>query len=75
MTSSPAAREPLRDGAYYRLPSGVIGRVGRCRSCGAEVVFARNPYTGKVPPYDPDGAPHFASCPDADEWRGRGKER
>lgn len=71
----------------------------RCRSCKAEVVFARHYMTGRAQPLelDPGGAfvltgdggyepfqplirpdhrelpryaSHFATCPEADGWRG-----
>lgn len=39
-----------------------------CRSCNAPVVWGETP-GGKRAPFDPDGANHFISCPDARAWR------
>jgi hypothetical protein len=60
------------------------GDLGKCRSCGADVVFVFNPKSGKSPPYNPTeqvvhgktypvGASHFATCPQAPSWRGKAK--
>jgi hypothetical protein len=59
-----------------KLPDGRMGDLAKCRSpkCGAVVVFATNPKTGKTPPYDLDGTPHFATCPDAESFRGKAKK-
>lgn len=43
---------------------------GRCRSCGAEVLWCRTP-AGKKAPIDRQGTSHFATCPQADQWRKR----
>ena len=40
----------------------------RCRSCHAVVVWGETAH-GKRAPFDPDGANHFASCPDRRAWR------
>lgn len=61
--------------ARVRLPNGLEREAGRCRSCGAAVVFVLNPRTGRRPPYDPSGDSHFATCPDAQRWRGRSAKR
>lgn len=42
--------------------------LGTCRSCGATVRWAETK-TGKKMPLDADGTSHFATCPDADQWR------
>jgi hypothetical protein len=68
----------------FTFPDGREGDLGKCRSCGAEVVFVTNPKTGKSPPYNPTevtvdgkthkaGASHFATCPQAPDWRGKAK--
>lgn len=61
----------------YQLPDGRVGDVRPCRgkNCGEEVVFAENPKTGRKPPYNKDGTPHFATCVDAAEFRGRATAR
>ena len=43
---------------------------GHCRSCGAEVLWCFTP-KGKKAPIDRDGRSHFATCPQADQWRRR----
>lgn len=70
--------------------AGTLAELGRCRSCGAYVVFLRQP-SGRTPPYDVDVDPlgdayeikrdaerrpvsHFSSCPDAASWRGLMKD-
>lgn len=55
------------------LPDGRWGSRGKCRSCEAEVVFVRNPSSGKTPPYELDGTSHFDVCPDASRWRTGGR--
>jgi hypothetical protein len=42
---------------------------GNCRSCGQAVRFIRNAETGKSPPSNLDGTSHFATCPQAGQWR------
>jgi hypothetical protein len=42
--------------------------VGRCRSCGATVLWCWTPNEKKAP-IDQDGKSHFATCPQADSWR------
>lgn len=38
-----------------------------CRSCGAPIVWGE---LGARPhPFNPDGASHFSTCPQADAWR------
>lgn len=44
-----------------------------CRSCGAPIYFARTS-TGKLTPISlVTNENHFADCPAAKEWRGKGK--
>lgn len=50
----------------------LAGRLGACRSCGAAVVWAKTD-SGKWCPYDPDGASHFTTCPDAGKWSRKGR--
>ena len=40
----------------------------RCRSCGAEVEWKRTE-KGRWTPANPDGTPHWATCPNAKDWR------
>lgn len=42
----------------------------KCRSCGALVTWALQK-SGKYMPIDPDGTSHFATCPQANQWRKR----
>lgn len=41
-----------------------------CRSCGAPIAWVVT-RAGKRAPIDPDGTNHFATCPQAAEWRKR----
>ena len=42
----------------------------RCRSCRAEVAWAVTP-AGNRMPLNRDGTSHFATCPQANDWRRR----
>lgn len=42
----------------------------RCRSCGAVVLWCTTP-AGKRAPVNRDGVSHFATCPQASDWRKR----
>jgi hypothetical protein len=55
---------------WVRVEGSTPTTFGRCRSCGAEMlwVVTRN---GRHAPYDRDGKSHFASCPEAKAWRKR----
>lgn len=59
--------EPM-DG--WTVPEGWSGQLppGRCRSCGAEVLWAKTP-KGKRAPLNRDGTSHFSDCPQASSWR------
>ena len=53
----------------WEAPEGCVAdRVGRCRSCGAEMLWVTT-RAGRRAPYDRDGVSHFATCPTADRWR------
>jgi hypothetical protein len=39
-----------------------------CRSCGAPIAWVVTA-ARKRAPMDPDGTPHFATCPHAAAWR------
>jgi hypothetical protein len=53
-----------------KLPWRIHG-TGRCRSCGAPIAWAKYSVDGKAAPFNPDGTSHFATCPQADQWRKR----
>jgi len=44
-------------------------RPGTCRSCHAAIVWVKNQKTGKWSPMNRDGTSHFATCPQAKDWR------
>jgi hypothetical protein len=47
-----------------------IGMAGRCKGCNARIYWVRHSSTtGRTAPYNPDGTPHFGTCPDADKFR------
>ena len=63
-------RVPVSD-AIWAVPLGwTADNEGRCRSCGAEILWCLTA-AGKKAPIDRDGRSHFATCPDAAEWRRR----
>jgi len=55
----------------YVIPAGTPE--GTCRGCGAKLYWIVT-QAGKRMPVDPDGTSHFATCPKADSFRGKGKE-
>lgn len=42
--------------------------ISSCRSCRAQILWCETP-TGKRAPVDPSGESHFATCPQAKDWR------
>jgi hypothetical protein len=46
------------------------GTPGKCRGCGAEIYWVETK-SGKNMPVNRDGTSHFATCPKADEFRGK----
>lgn len=42
---------------------------GKCRSCGAHILWLINERSGKPGPFNHDGVSHFATCPQAKAWR------
>lgn len=46
------------------------GEPGRCRACGAPIVWFRH-RSGAGAPYSMSGLSHFADCPKADQFRRR----
>lgn len=56
-------------GQAFRYPDGwTPDNSGRCRSCAAPVLWCITP-AGRRAPVDPDGTSHFATCPEATQWR------
>ena len=49
-----------------------VGEPGLCRGCHATIYWVEH-CNGNVAPYNPDGSSHFATCPDANKFRGRNK--
>ncbi|MFP4298669.1 MAG: hypothetical protein ACLFT0_12515 [Spirulinaceae cyanobacterium] len=48
-------------------------RPSKCKSCGAEIMWAKT-QAGKFIPLDlADHVPHWATCPDSKNWKGKGK--
>jgi hypothetical protein len=57
--------------AGWTIPEGYTAdNVGRCRSCGAEILWCLTK-TGARSPHDRDGVSHFATCPQSKSWRRR----
>lgn len=53
----------------WTVPEGwTPDNIGRCRSCGVEVLWCLTP-KGRKAPLDATGESHFATCPDATAWR------
>lgn len=60
------------DGADWVIPPGWHADTippSRCRSCGAPVIFHCSDAHHKKAPFERDGTPHFATCPQAGAWR------
>lgn len=58
----------LREGRMFTLPDGRVGKIGRCRACGAEVVFPfPTAAAHRSPPFDFDGELHRQSCADSEQ--------
>lgn len=51
-------------------PGYTQGQPGTCRGCGAAIYWWMTP-AGKRSPHDQDGTSHFATCPEAPQFRGR----
>ena len=45
-----------------------VGAPGRCKGCGAAITWVRH-NSGHNTPYDIDGLNHFASCPEAAQFK------
>jgi len=46
----------------------------KCRSCGAEIMWCITPGEKRAP-LNRDGTSHFATCPQAADWRQGGSRR
>lgn len=58
--------EPHAERATFH--PAVVPRMSTCRSCNAPIRWRRTE-AGKPTPDNPDGTPHWATCPDAQRWR------
>lgn len=54
--------------SWAEVPLPADWRTAECRSCGAPVLWVMTK-GGKRAPLDRDGHSHFATCPQADQWR------
>lgn len=54
-------------------PEPPVGEPGLCRSCGEGIVWTVTK-AGKRMPVNPDGISHFATCPQAAEWRNQNRK-
>jgi hypothetical protein len=61
------------DPYVWEVPQGwhpVEGDVfAHCRSCQAAIGWYEHNESKKRAPFNPDGTSHFATCPQADQWR------
>ena len=48
-----------------------VGTPGSCKGCGARILWVYHKDTSRNTPYDSDGVSHFATCPQAAEFRKR----
>lgn len=48
-----------------------VGDPGVCRGCKAEIWWMVHRATGRITPYNQDGANHFIDCPDRESFRKR----
>ena len=60
--ASPVDRPPVE----FDIPASAIPT--ECRGCNALIYWIRTE-KGKAMPVNPDGVSHFATCPDAKEFR------
>ena len=56
----------MRQPQKFEVPSGAEWT--ECRSCHEKIVWVRTK-RGRAMPVNEDGTSHFATCPDANEWR------
>jgi len=64
----------MSSGVFKAIPDVGVAERGVCRGCQAEIWWAKHPKTGKPHPYNADGVSHFATCPNAGEFRSRTKK-
>lgn len=58
-------RKPVR----YEIPPGT--QPSPCRGCRARIWWVKTP-AGKAMPVDSDGTPHWATCPQAKQFKKEG---
>lgn len=51
----------------YKIPFGAQPSTCKSASCKARIFWIVTPL-GKSMPVDPDGTPHWSSCPDAEKF-------
>jgi hypothetical protein len=56
------ARAPVK----YEIPSGTPAAA--CKGCGAAIAWVKTP-AGRAMPVDADGTPHWATCPQAPQFK------
>jgi hypothetical protein len=68
----PMPEHLTEDGDRFLVPEGYIPdeHSARCRSCGALICWVKTPRDKRMP-INPDGKSHFATCPQANDWRRR----
>ena len=65
----------VSSGETWQCPPWAIAPAARidtrtCRSCGARIAWLRTT-SGRLAPVNADGISHFATCPQAEDWRKR----
>jgi predicted metal-binding protein len=65
----PDAERVLTGGGDFERYSAAID-TRTCRSCGARIAWLRTT-SGRLAPVNADGISHFATCPQAEDWRKR----
>jgi hypothetical protein len=58
----------VRFAGWSRPAAYTATNLGRCRGCGAAILWCRTA-AGRHAPLDRDGTSHFATCPDAATFR------
>lgn len=43
-------------------------RTSHCKGCGADITWVKTA-SGKMTPVDPDGTPHWSTCPKAKDFK------
>ena len=57
------------------MSGATLGEAGKCRSCGSDIFWGYNEKSQKRMPTNPDGVSHFATCPQAEQWRSRAQHK